>query len=80
MPIREEFEIVTDRSRQLLEDMIALNAQEFAPETISEWVQQAEAMLRRTSKIMAEPDFAEIKLTPQVHQYRSELMRLKARL
>jgi hypothetical protein len=80
MPILEKLESFASRYKRLMEDMIALNGQECPPLITPEWVKRAQDVLNRSSQLMADPGFAAVKSTPQIHQYRIELLRLKATL
>jgi len=57
--------------------MIALNGQDTLQGITPEWMNKAQQIVNRTNELMADPGFAEIKASQQIHQYRSELLRLK---
>lgn len=77
MVVVEEFESCSERSRRLLEDMSALNGQDISRGLTPEWMKRVQSIVDRTGKLMAHSGFTEIKATQQIHQYRSELLRLK---
>jgi hypothetical protein len=77
MLILEEFESCSNKLKRLLDEMIALHGQEQPPAVTAEWMKQAMALLDSTSMLTSDPRFAALKSTPQVRQYRSELIRLK---
>ena len=57
--------------------MIALNAQGESDVVTLEWMKAAMEMVHRVSIIMSDSGFGEVRASTQVHQYRSELLRLK---
>lgn len=57
--------------------MIALNAQGDSDAITLEWMTAAMEMVHRVSAIMSDPGFGEVRASAQVHQYRSELLRLR---
>lgn len=77
--MKEEANSCNQRSCRLLEDLIGLNQQESNTVTL-DWIQAAQAMVHRVGKIMAEPGFDQVRASVQVHQYRSELLRMKSTL
>jgi hypothetical protein len=77
MLILEEFESSTNRLTTLLAAMTTLNEQGGAPAITLEWMQHASELLSRTSALMSNERFAELKSSPQVNRYRQELQRLK---
>ena len=77
MVVVEEFASCFESSRRLLEDMIALNGQNICCGITPEWMKKAQNIVDRTSKLIAHPDFTEVKASQQIHQYRSELLRLR---
>jgi hypothetical protein len=77
MLILEEFESCSNKLKRLLDEIIALQGQDGPSAVTAEWMKRALAVLEGTSTLTADPRFAALKSTPQVHQYRSELMRLK---
>jgi GMP synthase PP-ATPase subunit len=75
--VPEEFKNCSDRSRRLLEDIIALSGRGDSYVITLEWMKAAQEMVHRVSAIMSDPGFTEVRSSVQVHQYRSELIRLK---
>jgi hypothetical protein len=57
--------------------MIALNGQGASDVVTLEWMKTAMEMVHRVSTIMSDSGFGEVRASVQVHQYRSELVRLK---
>jgi hypothetical protein len=77
MLILEEFESCSNKLKRLLDEMIVLRGQEGPPAATAEWMKKAVALLDSTSMLTSDPRFAALKSTPQVQQYRNELVRLK---
>lgn len=77
MLIVEEFESGTKKLDQLLGEMLALNGKGAPPAINADWMKLAIDLLGRTNTLMADPRFATLKSSPQIHRYRIELLRLK---